>query len=259
MAFKKKSTHDQHEEYFWNGFLVHEFYREPDPRDPYDVQLAGVKGKSLHPDVIVDLCEIHSPMLIATASLDKRIRLISLQEKKVIGEFTGHLKGVRQLDYTSFMDGFILSVGHETYVNVWTLEGGMGAIQSTYTQSSISRGTAAGGKAKQMSNLVGRLSKGNNLMKFARFLHNSSFCTSVDEKFVCKLWNFTNQQLLQTIQPYQGGSQDINDILVFKNLKRFAIVCKRLIFFDTYTINQLLNQQNADPRAVGDQQSMLNP
>ena len=80
-------------------------------------------------------------------------------------------------------------------------------------------------------------------MKFARFLHNSSFCATVDEKFVCKLWKFTTQELLQSIQPYLG-LQDINGVLTFKGLKRFAIVCKRLIFFDVYTINQLMNNPN---------------
>lgn len=221
VSFRKKPYHAQNEEYFWNGFLVHE-YREDRGR-----------GASIHSDVIMDVCEIQSPLLIATACLDKLIRLISLKDQKVVGKFSGHLKGVRQLDYTSYMDGYILSVGHESFVNVWTLDGGMGAIQS-----SISLGKQ--NKSKHLSNFYGKLSKGHNLMKFARFLHNSSFCATVDEKFVCKLWKFTTQELLQSIQPYLG-LQDINGVLTFKGLKRFAIVCKRLVFFDVYTINQLIN------------------
>lgn len=248
-AIRKKPFHAQTEEYFWDGFLVHE-YREDRGR-----------GASIHSDVIMDVCEIQSPLLIATASLDKLIRLISLKEQKVIGKFSGHLKGVRQLDYTSYMDGYILSVGHESFVNVWTLDGGMGAIQS-----SISLGKQK--KSKHLSNFYGKLAKGHNLIKYARFLHNSSFCTTIDEKFVCKLWKFTTQELLQSIQPYLG-LQDINGVLTFKGLKRFAIVCKRLVFFDVYTINQLINNQSTaapDQASAGSsirkqesqQQSLLN-
>lgn len=222
--YRKKPFNAQHEEYFWNGFLVHE-YRQSRGRGP-----------SIHTDVIMDVCEIQAPLLIATACLDKLIRLISLQEQKEIGKFSGHLKGVRQLDYTNYMDGYILSVGHESFVNVWTLDGGRGAIQS-----SVSLGKQK--KSKHLSNLYGKLAKGHNLMKYARFLHNSSFCATVDEKFVCKLWKFTTMELLQSIQPY-FGLREINGVIAFKGWKRFAVVCKRLIFFDIYTINQLINQRN---------------
>lgn len=57
-------------------------------------------------------------------------------------------------------------------------------------------------------------------------------------------------------------------MLTFKGLKRFAIVCKRLLFFDVYTINQLINNQNtnpadqantgAAPQKQANQQSLLN-
>ena len=81
--FKKKTLKLDEEEYFYNGFLVHEF-------------------KGLHKDVIMDCIEIASPLLIATACIDKNIRLISLAEKKIMGVFMGHHKGVRHLHYTTY-------------------------------------------------------------------------------------------------------------------------------------------------------------
>ena len=56
------------DEYFHNGFLVHEF-------------------KGVFTDVVTDIAEIAEPMLIAVSCIDKRIRLISMVEKKVMGVF----------------------------------------------------------------------------------------------------------------------------------------------------------------------------
>lgn len=122
---------------------MHEFRRNSD-------------GEAIHHDVIFDLCELTSPLLVATASIDGLVRLISLKEKRVVGVFAGHSKGVRQIDYTPYNDGYLLSAGFEAFVNVWSLEGGMGAIQSS---SNLAR---RGDKRGRLSNLHGRLSKGSN-------------------------------------------------------------------------------------------------
>ena len=45
---------------------------------------------TIHHDVILDVVEVLSPLLIATASVDKLIRLISLKEKRVLGVLVGH-------------------------------------------------------------------------------------------------------------------------------------------------------------------------
>lgn len=73
---KKATLFANEEEYFYDGFLVHEY-------------------ADIHKDVIMDIAEINVPLLIATGCIDKLIRLISLKEKKVVGIFSGHTKGVR--------------------------------------------------------------------------------------------------------------------------------------------------------------------
>lgn len=136
------------------------------------------------------MCEIKSPLLIATACFDKQVRLISLQDKKIVGIFSGHLKGVNQLDYTAYTDGFIISVGYEPYAYIWSLEGGMGSIQSSLNL--IRRKNS-----KKISNLHGKLSKGGQIIKYAKFIEKTTFCATVDEKFTCKIWNFINLEMMQ--------------------------------------------------------------
>ena len=84
--------------------------------------------KNLHQDVIMDCVEISFPLLIATACIDKNIRLISLSEKKVMGIFMGHSKGVRQLHYTPYQEGYMVSASFERIANIWSFDGGIGAI-----------------------------------------------------------------------------------------------------------------------------------
>ena len=107
--FKKRAGAYELEEYFYNGYLVNSF-------------------TDIHKDAVLDLVEIVKPLLVATASIDKWIRFISLKDKKLIGKFGGHIQGVRQLDYTTFEEGYMVSVGYETTCNFWTFEGGLGSI-----------------------------------------------------------------------------------------------------------------------------------
>jgi hypothetical protein len=113
-SFRKKAVYFSEEEYFHPPFMVSEF------------------PKTMHTDTIQDVTECFDPMLVITACMDSLIRLISMNERKLVGVFRGHLTGVRQLDYTVFGEGYVLSIGHERFINVWSLEGGLGALQSNF-------------------------------------------------------------------------------------------------------------------------------
>ncbi len=76
-----------------------------------------------HEEEVMDVCEIHSPMALASASFDRTIRIYNLVDKTAIGVLKEHKTGVRHLNYTPFHGGNILSVGHENYINVWSPEG----------------------------------------------------------------------------------------------------------------------------------------
>ena len=113
----------------------------------------------------------------------------------------------------------------------------MGSIQNTLNQARV--------KGKPTSNLTHTLKNASHhSMKYGRFFENSSFCVTVDEAFVSKIWNFTKNEMLQTIRPQTldskrtikhsaAGGLSVNGLLVVGDQFRFAIVSKRMMFFDT--------------------------
>jgi WD40 repeat protein len=67
----------------------------------------------------MDIIEITNPMCIATCSLDRTIRLFNIQDKFLLAVLKGHETGVRNMAYTNYKGGYLVSAGHESYVNVW--------------------------------------------------------------------------------------------------------------------------------------------
>ncbi len=72
--------------------------------------------------MIFDVIELQSPFSIASASLDSTIRIFSLVDKEDISVLREHTKGVRQLSYNPNFGGFIISVGFERNIYVWSPE-----------------------------------------------------------------------------------------------------------------------------------------
>ena len=62
---------------------------------------------------------------------------------------------------------------------------------------------------------------------------------------------------MQIIQPRTSGNSEINEILVIPNLQRFAIVSKRLIFYDIYGVHHLKDKRMA--QQLGNQPKSLLP
>ena len=60
------------------------------------------------------------------------------------------------------------------------------------------------------------------------------FCVTIDDKCIPRLWNFVRLELHQTLPPLSIIPSEITDILAFKGIKRFAVVGRRLHFYDTY-------------------------
>jgi WD40 repeat protein len=72
--------------------------------------------------MVFDVIELASPFSIASASMDTTIRIYSLVDKEEISVLREHIKGVRQLSYNPNFGGFILSVGFERNIYVWSPE-----------------------------------------------------------------------------------------------------------------------------------------
>ena len=73
---------------------------------------------SFHLSEILDCIEIMKPLLVLTACMDGKIRLISIETQNVLKIWNYHKLGVRQLDYNPYLDGgYVLSVGFEYFIN----------------------------------------------------------------------------------------------------------------------------------------------
>lgn len=70
----------------------------------------------------MDLVEINVPHCIATASLDKTIRLYNIEERFYIAVLKGHETGIRKLSYISKFGGYLISIAHENSIYVWSPE-----------------------------------------------------------------------------------------------------------------------------------------
>ena len=70
-------------------------------------------------DEITDCVEVHSPVCICVATLDKKIIMYSLSYHKVLRVLKGHSCGVRQLLYMANHGGNLISCGFEINARVW--------------------------------------------------------------------------------------------------------------------------------------------
>ena len=135
-----------------------------------------------HPDTVLDVIEIYHPMMaVVTACHDEKIRIISTQLKRIIGILdTGHQTGIRQLDYTPFHGASLLSVGYESFFNLWEMD------------NSLSFG-------KTSQDTPNKFSLVSSPVVAARFMGSSVFVASIDTMYTVKIWNYKEQQCLQSL------------------------------------------------------------
>ena len=122
------------------------------------------------------MVEVHFPILaIIVACLDRKVRIIKLDTKQCLDELSEvHKLGVRQLDYTPFHGGALLSVGYEIEFNVWQMD----RTQSFPKTSS---------KPIKLNNISASAAP----VVGARFLEDTFFCASIDSLCSLKIWDFT--------------------------------------------------------------------
>ena len=125
--------------------------------------------------MILDLIELTTPFAIASASLDSTIRIYSLVDKEEVSVLREHVKGVKQLSYNPNFGGFILSVGFERNVNVWSPE------------------------VTTKKSLIGRLEGHTEIVVCAKFLNFKPFCVTIDEKFNFRFWDVRTLTCVQVI------------------------------------------------------------
>lgn len=66
---------------------------------------------------------LHPYKAYLTACHDGKVGIFSKELNRPLGYLeTGHYTGIRQLDYSPFHGGVLISVGYEQFFNVWEME-----------------------------------------------------------------------------------------------------------------------------------------
>ena len=162
-----------------------------------------------HRGEILDCIEISKPMLIITACMDSKIRLINISERGIVKMWSHHSLGVRSLNYNPFIEnnGYILSVGFEYFINIYCTDL---SIEESY-------------KGK----LEGHYSPVIN----CQFLSNSYMAVSVDEECCVRIWDTKLKICLQVIPTPKKNFKVIN-LLCLPKYNKFLVFGNKIIYYD---------------------------
>ena len=191
-------------EFQYNQQKYELFYNEGHPyRNHY------VTTSSPHLSEIMDCIEITNPLLVLTACLDGKIRLINIETKKIIKIWSYHNFGVRQLNYNPYLDGgYISSVGFEYYINLYNLE---------YSLEDVYKGKLQGSFSPIIS---------------CQFILQSYMAVSVDEEGNIRIWNIRNKTCVQYI-PQMIKKCKINNLLMIPKYNKFIIYGNRIVHYES--------------------------
>ena len=178
-------------------------YNEGHPYRTHYCQMFPHKGE------ILDCIEISKPMLIITACMDSKIRLINISERGIVKMWNNHSLGVRSLNYNPFIEnnGYILSVGFEYYINIYCTDL---SIEEAY-------------KGK----LEGHYSPVIN----CQFLSNSYMAVSVDEECCVRIWDTKLKICLQVI-PTPKKNFKVANLLCLPKYNKFLVFGNKIIYYD---------------------------
>ena len=174
-----------------------------------------------HMGEILDVIEIQKPMLILTACMDGKIRLINLNDKDFVKCWCNHTLGVRSLDYNPLIEsvGYILSVGFEYYINLYCTDL---SIDEAY------KGKLEGHYAPVIT---------------CKFLSNSYMAVSVDEEGNVRIWDTRLRLCLQLI-PTPKKNFKVSNLLNFPKYNKFIVYGNKMIFYDAKYREEEHKQKN---------------
>ena len=174
-----------------------------------------------HKGEILDCIEILKPMMILTACMDGKIRLINLSDRDVIKVWSHHSLGVRCLDYNPLIDnvGYVLSVGFEYFINVYC------------TDLSIDDA------------FKGKLEGHNAPVISCKFLSNSYMAVSVDEEANVRIWDTKIKSCLQLIVSPKKNFK-VTNILCMAKYNKFLVFGNKIIYYDPNYKEEEKEQKN---------------
>ena len=174
-----------------------------------------------HRGEIMDCIEILKPMMVLTACLDGKIRLINLNDRDIIKIWSHHSLGVRSLDYNPLIDnvGYILSVGFEYYINVYCTD---------LSLDDAFKGKLEGHYAPVIS---------------CQFLSNSYMAVSVDEEANVRIWDTKLKSCLQLIVTPKKNFK-VTNLLSLAKYNKFMVYGNKIIYYDANYKEEENEQKN---------------
>ena len=174
-----------------------------------------------HKGEIMDCIEILKPMMILTACMDGKIRLINLSDRDVIKVWNHHSLGVRSLDYNPLIDnvGYVLSVGFEYFINVYCTDL---SIDDAF------KGKLEGHYAPVIS---------------CKFLSNSYMAVSVDEEANVRIWDTKIKSCLQLIVTPKKNFK-VTNILCLSKYNKFLVYGNKIIYYEANYKEEEKEQKN---------------
>ncbi|EGR30073.1 hypothetical protein IMG5_143010 [Ichthyophthirius multifiliis] len=177
-----------------------------------------------HLKMITKIEELNSPRLIASSSLDGKIKLWDLTDSShppiLVTELRDPnqtFRGVLGLSYSSFYGSNLLSYGFQNHINIWCPE------------LSITRP------------FIGKLEGHSHLVQNCKFMEKSPNIISIDEKCNVRIWDIRTSKSIQIIN-LEGQFSTIYDIcVVFDQKDMFILTGKRLIYFENLQFSGLKN------------------
>ena len=162
-----------------------------------------------HSGEILDCIEISKPMLIITACMDSKIRLINISDRGIVKIWSNHSLGVRSLNYNPFIEnnGYILSVGFEYFINIYCTDL---SIEEAY------KGKLEGHYAPVIN---------------CQFLSNSYMAVSVDEECCVRIWDTKIKICLQVIPTPKKNFKVVN-LLCLPKYNKFVVFGNKIIYYD---------------------------
>ncbi len=174
-------------------------------KDPFRKFIIGKHGGE-----ILDVIEIRKPNLyVLTGCMDQKIRLINLYENEIVKIWqTKITSAVRSLDYNPNIGaGFILSVGFEYYINIWS---------PVVALDEAHYGTLEGHYSPVIS---------------CKFLSGSPMCVSCDEEGNVRIWDTRTKTTLQLI-PQEKKNFKINKLLCIHKYNKIILYGNKILFLD---------------------------
>ena len=174
-----------------------------------------------HKGEIMDCIEILKPMMILTACMDGKIRLLNISDRDVIKVWSHHSLGVRSLDYNPLIDnvGYVLSVGFEYFINVYCTDL---SIDDAF------KGKLEGHYAPVIS---------------CKFLSNSYMAVSVDEEANVRIWDTKIKSCLQLIVSPKKNFK-VTNILCMSKYNKFLVFGNKIIYYDANYKEEEKEQKN---------------